>query len=119
MACHKKPTNYASYMRTISPRKISLRRIWQQYTNSVIAPPNIPRGQLQCLRMHMAWLLALSSVTRCHMPAKYNRMAIAHDLVETTKAAPANNPFALTRLDAERLVIDALHLSTARKGGTK
>lgn len=117
MASLKKSNNYKNYIPTIVPRKHSLRCIWQQYADSVINPQNILPGQLQCLRMHSAWLLALSSVTRRRMPPRYNRMAIAHDLVEVTKAAPINKPFALTRLDAERLVIDALQMSAARKGG--
>jgi hypothetical protein len=102
----------------ISVSKYSLLRNFKRYFNAVIIPPaNLPPHQLQCLRIHTAWMLAAGIVKQRRVPPGYNRLSIAHDLVEVIKAAPLDKPFALTRLDAERLVVDALHVCNARKGG--
>lgn len=117
MASLCKTNFYKNYIRTIVIRKYSLRRNIQNYFNVVIHPQDILPGPLHCLRMHRAWLLAVSAATSRRVPPGYNRMAIAHDMVEVTKGAPFHKPFVFTRLDAERLVVDAMHICAAGKGG--
>lgn len=103
-------------MQSLPYRKGSkLSRAFQKYSDLVICPekrlPHATAGRIDALRLQAAHEL-INVVLTMRIPRAYrhyNRMAIAHDLTEFSKSAPRDLPWRLSRLDAERLLIDAIH----------
>lgn len=109
---------YGKYIESLVPRQRNFRQTRLQYCQAVINPPAIHSGQLHCLRMCTAWAHAVSALTKRRMPDDAQPLAVAEDLFYITRWAPCGIPFAFSRLDAERLAIDASYtLSHSRVRG--
>jgi hypothetical protein len=99
---------YGKYIESLVPRQRNFRRTKQHYCHAVINPPAISPGQLYCLRVCTAWMHAVSALTG-RRKAKVRLLAVADEIFNITRLAPHGIPFEFSRLDAERLVIDAAY----------
>lgn len=84
----------------------AFRAALRRYADLVICPPDdLPAGPLEAQRLHAAACTITAALTM-RAPADYNRLAIAHDLAEIAKSAPAGRKSCIDAMMADRLLMD-------------